>query len=120
MVLLIGRWLFIYYGFINFDIQNRNRDIYYVDSQGNRKRKSFLKENDLRNMTMEQLDMLEKSGIYLMPLEFEEALENFRHSKTLKSQDFGMFNYKKNKLDLFDPEHIASKQAENIKAQNKL
>lgn len=123
MILLLGRWMFLYYGFMKHDL-NRDKDSYYIDSKGIRRRKTFLKEKDLKAMTMEEIDRLEKSGLYILPLDFEEALENYRHhhySRNAAPQDFGFFNYnKKNSLDLFDSEKIAEKQKENIKAQENL
>jgi len=119
MVLLIGRWLFLYYGFINYDLQ-RDKGSYYIDSKGVKRRKTFVKEKELKTMTMEQIDDLEKSGLYLLPLDYEEALENYRHNKYSRNpQNYGMFNYNKKNLG-FNTEKLRDKQNENLKAQQNL
>ena len=121
LVLLLGRWLFIYWGFMTHELQ-KDKGSYYLDSDGNKKRKIYLKEKDLKTMKIDDIDLLEKSGIYILPLDYEEILEQYRNHKFFKpNEDFGIFNYKNSKgLNLFHTEGLAEKQAENLKAQKNL
>lgn len=117
MILLLGRWLFLYYGFLNQHIQ-KDKDSYYIDSKGVKRRKTFLRDKDLQQMTIEQIDELEKTGIYLLPLDFEETLENYRYSKkTRRPQDFSLFKYNTKNLNESSTVNSIDIKEENLNPQ---
>lgn len=120
MLLLMGRWIFLYYGFIHHDLA-RDKDSYYIDENGMKQRKKHLRRKDLENLSIEEIDMIERSGTYIIPLELEEKLERFRHKKVLKeSNELQIFNYNKKQiqgLQIIDENELKQKQNENLKAQ---
>lgn len=119
MLALLVRWLFLYYGIIKMH-QEKDKSNYYIDVNGNKKRKIGLSEKKLKQMSIEEIDVLERTGKYAMPLDYEEALENFRSNHFMKKSDnFRMFNYK-NKLDGFNDKDIALGQVANLRAQQNI
>lgn len=120
MLLLLGRWIFLYYGILNND-EKKHKDDYYIDSNGKKQRKKMLREIDLRDMSIEEIDAIEKKGIYIIPLEYEEELDSYRHKKFFeKPENFGMFNYNRKNMDSIDSEELKSKQEKNLNAQKTL
>lgn len=116
----MGRWIFLYYGFINHDLA-RDKDSYYIDENGIKQRKKHLRRKDLENLSIAEIDAIEKSGIYIIPLDLEEKLERFRHKKILnESNELQIFNYNKKQiqqLQIIDENELKQKQNENLKAQ---